>query len=132
GGGGVGRRRALGPRRRRRGRCAVARRDRGLAPPSASLPRRGLGPVFGGSSRRRPILLRLCRLLTLALPLAPAAPTRLQLRLRQVVRERPGNVLGRPELLARSIEQLIRARRVPLSRSEQRCTDGDRLVERRV
>src|SRR5581483_9889412 len=79
---------------------------------------RGCGRRAGG---------RLARLL-LAAP-APAF-ARLLLRRRQVLGERERDLLHRAELLARLVEQLRRARRVPLGRCEQRRADLLRLLER--
>src|SRR5690242_21319891 len=77
-----------------------------------------------------PLRLRLALLLALAAPAAGAAAR--GLRRRQVVGERVGDLLDRAEPLASRVDQLVRARRVALGRSQQRGPDLSRLVERRI
>src|ERR671922_219963 len=93
--------------------------------------RRGLGRLlllcFSG------LLLLLLSLALLALP--PLAPPRAaggELRLRQVLGQRAGDLLQRAEPFAGGLDQLRRARCVALGRCEQRRTDRQRLLERGV
>src|SRR5207248_11266673 len=82
------------------------------------------------------LLLRSAGLLGLALlalaPLAAAGPAGGQLRLGQVLRQRAGDFLHRAEPLPRRLEQLGRARRIALRGGEQRGSDWQGQLERRV
>src|SRR5207244_6473583 len=79
------------------------------------------------------LLLLLLRAALLALPpLAPAGAARAQLRLREIHRQRAGDLLDRAQPLARRIDELGRAGGVSLGGREQRRTDRNRQFERRV
>ena len=78
------------------------------------------------------LVLALGLALLLALAPATARAAGRSLRRGQVVGERVGDLLDRPEPLARGVDQLVGARRVPLGGGEQRGADLARLLERRV
>src|SRR5262249_43298785 len=100
-------------------------RPRRLSPPAPLLRLRAvLGRLRLGAL--------LCLLPALLLPPPAPAPARVRLRRWQVLGERVRDLAEGADLLARALDQLRRARRVAVGRGEQRDTDPDRELERRV